>query len=401
MSEVAELGAPPPDSRKAINKMADAFRGKLKESMPTNTESVPKPTQIAPATPPPPAPASNGEVPPPAPAPAAQPPKPATPPAAPTEPKNSKDWKALHEVKDQAVAEAKALKAERDTLKQQMDASKAELDTLRKGTSEYERVKSEHEASRKELATLQGIVDRVALEHTPKFQEHFTNRIKAFSAGLGALVTGDALTKAQQLLELPPSQVRKEGVKALIAELHAADDHVAAMALTNAFQNINLVEGERSAELARASENMSQWKAAQAKREQDDFAELQNQRKVLIEAANQRIDPELAGAEPETAKHLKEQARRFISGEIDRDNLLDVITHAAKGRKYDADTTALKAEVEKLRTQVAELTSATPPANGTGGGHRISAPTGDPMAQSGQAAGKKFREELAKRQGQR
>lgn len=389
--KVLDDGKLPPSQRQGINSMGDKFREAQKG----------KPAAIAPAT----APPKPAEAPKPAPAAPPSPtaaPAPATTPkpaeVEPEMPKNAKDWKSFKEAKEKVTAEAKAAAAERDALKAEQAALKAELDTLKKGSAEYERVKSEHEALRKQYDTQQEIIDRVALEHTPKFQEHYMGRIKGFADGLSGLVTGEALTKAQQLLSLQPSALRKDGIKALIGELQEAGDHVAASAVTNAFLNISIIEGERNTELARASENMNVWKANQAKREQEEQAELQRFRKALTETAYQRIDPELAGGDPEVIKHLKEQTRQFIDGKISEDNLLDIVTHAAKGRKYDDTVKTLLEQVETLKTQVAELTSATPPANGTGGGTRINSGRGLP---DNSEVGSKFRAEVAKRQGVR
>lgn len=406
MSEGAEITIPPSE-RKEIVKMGDAFR-----------EAMKKPQAIAPA-PPPPAPAATPK---PAPAgpkddpatkltpklPAASPataPAPApvpVPEAKPSDPepempKNAKDWKAFKELKAKADAEAKQATAEAAALKAEAAAQKAELETLKKGSAEWERVKADYEGTKKQLTDQQKILDIVALEHNPKFQEHYTNRIKGYAESIKGFLAGEVAGKVDQIFALPPSRLRDEQIKALVTELDETD-RVAATAISNAYVNMAVVERERATELGRASENVAQWKASEQKRHQEEQAARQSHLNAVLDLANQQTAADLEGAEQADAVSFKEDTRRLVYGELDQPSMLRIATYASKGRKYDKTIAERDEMIAKLQTQVAELTSASPPANGTGGGQHIPNRRGPA---DNTDIGNRFRAEMAKKQGQR
>lgn len=381
--------------------MADAFRDALK-----------KPTAIAPA----PAPAKPAEPKPdPASKPAPKPPetKPAAAPAPvpapgpspekvePTAPelkgKAREAWDKLETTMRTHKAEADKYKSEREELANQTVSLKAELETLKKGSAEYERVKSEFDGTKKQLEEFQGIINRFALEQDPRFKNHYDNRIKQLSGTAKDFITGAALTKFEEIAALPMSRHKAEQIKAFIAEMDETD-RMAATAAANIFVQMQSIELERQGELAKSSENLAQARTMALKQQQEEQAQRQSHLKAVVDLAHQQIAPELDGSEESEAAAFKETTRKLVFGELDQKDLLHVAVYAAKGRKYDSAIAALKEENAKLQSQVAELTASNIPANGTGGGERVQRRNGP---HDNSDIGPKFQTALAQRQGRK
>lgn len=406
MSETAETVTIPPSERKEINRMGDVIRDALKMAKPAaiapaTAPAAPAEPKVDPAskivTKPATTPPEPKAVPVVAPVPTAktEPAKPSDP--EPEMPKNAKDWKAFKEVREKAVAEAKAVTTERDALKAERDAQKAELETLKKGSAEWEAKKAEYDGTKKQLADQQKILDIVALEHNPKFRDHYDGRIKGYAESIKGFLSNEATAKVDQIFALPPSRLREEQIKALVTELDETD-RVAATLVAQAYGNMAVVEREKSVELGRASENVAQWKASEQKRQQEEFAQRQSHLKAVVDLAHQQTAADLDGADEADAVAFKEDTRKLVFGELDQQSVLRVASLAAKGRKYDKTIAERDETIAKLQTQVAELTSASPPANGTGGGDRVQHRNGPP---DNTDIGGKYQAALAQRQGRK
>lgn len=394
--------APPPTERAEINKMADAFRDKMRETNPENTTRLPAAIAAAPAAPPaPPAapakpaapvkPADKPAAPAPAPTPAPEPPKPDV---EPEMPKNAKDWKAFKEVKDKALADFRQADTERNTLKTEAAALKAELESLRKGSAEYERVKTEHQETLKTLAERDEILSKVFVEHDPRFQNHFTNRITAIKSDVESIVGKDLAPKVDAILSMAPSKHRDEQIDAIVADLTPWQQ----ARLGNVYQQIHSTERERQAELDKAGENKKLLLAERERKEKEQTAQIEHNRRAMIEDVNHKIEPELAGLDAATSSHLKSTLHKVVTGDVSRDEFLNVLTNAVRGHKYDKDTSALKEENAKLQAQVSELQGAQPPTNGTGGSPPNRSEQGEPTPErTGRELGDTFRKTLNKR----
>lgn len=398
MSEAAvdELGAPPPASKEGISKMADAFRKQMSEAHPENAKRVPPQAATAPPAPKEPKAAEPVKAAPmPSPSPAPSPAK--APEVDPSMPKNAKDWKAHNEVKEKAIAEAKQFRAEADALKQEAATLKAELDGLKKGTAEYERVKSEHEATKKQLGEYQEIINRFSLENDPRFQAHYNEKRKLGVDIAKATVTSPEMAaKLESILALSPSRQRDEQIMALGAEM----DDFGRARLASAYVQIEQIEREKHQELSRSAENLAKAREVETKRQQMELAAMQAQQKTFVETVFQRIDPELEGADKNESATFKEQMRQIATNSFEPKVFLEVAGLAAKGRKFDATVNALKEENAKLQAQVQELTAANPTPNGTGSGQPVRRTSGAPDS-TGRELGNRFREALSKRQAER
>lgn len=404
-----ELGAPP-NAQKSINRMGDAFRSKMKEAIPENTKKLP--TAIAPAAPPKPkeqpapspAPATKPSEKPaekpepvPVPAPIPEPAKPVVTPQPAAEaskiPKTHKDWADLNSVKEKAIQERDAIKAERDTLK-------AELETHKKGSAEYERIKAEHETVKqqlqekdKALAERDDVLSKVFVEHDPQFQKHFNNRLASAKADAQEIVGKDLAAKLDAVLSMSPSDHRKELIEALGAELTPFQQSQ----LATAYQQVRLIERERQAELDKAGENKKIILAERERKEKEQTAQIEQNRRSMIESVDQKIEPELIGLDAASASSLKSQLHKIVTGDASRDEFLNMLTNAARGHKYESEIKERDETIAKLNAQVEELTRGVAPLNGTGGGERIHrTPTADPV-EMGRGLGDKFRTALNKR----
>lgn len=386
MSAETAVEAPPPAERKA---MGDKFRNSINIAMPDNTKNLPKPAQPAPAPKPaePPAPASA-----PTPAPPVPPePKPAEP-AGELKGKAREAFEKLEKAMQSHKADAEKFRAELDKLQPQFGAITAERDVARSEVETLRKGSEAHKAAESRLKELEDVVQRFALAEDPVFKAHYNNRLDLTKEIAKSRVTGELATRLEHILAMPPSKAREEQMIALGAEL----DEFSRAKLAHAYFQIESIEGERHAELARSAENLSKAREVALRKQQMDQAALEAQQKTFVDTVYQRIDPELAGADDAPA--FKEKMRLLATNGLDHNGFLEVAGYAAKGRKHDAVVTALKEELAKSQAQVEALTAAQPSPNGTGGSPPARRDNSEPTAQNtGREVGKTFRDELAKR----
>ncbi len=387
----------PPSERQEINRMGDIIRAAQAKPKAADKASAIAPVSAPPNGTPPVESKPAAPKPPEAPAPSPKPVEEDQP------PKNAKDWKAVKDIRDKAIAEAKQYQAGWDAAKAEVAALKSEMDTLKKGSVEYDRVKAEHTAAKeqltakdKEIKERDDILQRFALEHDPRFKAHYDGEIKLHAASVGQFAPPDAVAKFDAILAMGPSKFRNEQVNALVEEL--ADNRMASNAIVNAYLSINTVEQKKALELSRSAENWALVKAEDQRRMQAEQQAAMEQMKALLDTAHQTAEAELTGLEADTVASFKESTRKVIT-DRDKGALLSVIKDAAKGKKYDRDIAASSEKITKLEAQVAALTSATPPGGGMGGG-KPAIRGGDRGEPNNNDIGGVYHQEMAKRRAQ-
>lgn len=349
--ETADTPDIPSTERQAINNMADKLKAAMGQIV--SPPALTKPAEQKPVA----------QV-----TPTVTPPATSEPqqPEIPKEPKSHKDWKVLMDLRAKAEAEAKQFKTELDMLKAKPQASveefeklktaaterdqlKAELETARKGSAEYEEAK-------KRLADQDQIIKQIAIEHSPEFQSHFGQRFQNALVEAKEAVGAEHAAQVETAFQVPPSAYRDQQVAALgesLSEFQKA-------ALVAAYTDLKRTERERAAELKKAPENYQKLQELQAERAKQEEAKVIENRNVLLAQITSQIDPELNGAEATLVQAVKNRTRKVVEGSASRDEFVEVLIDAARGKKYSTVVKEQAEKIGKLETQLAELQGAQP-----------------------------------------
>lgn len=347
-----------PSEKVEINKMGDAFRGALEKSIPRGNKPAPAvqgKSSSAPQSPARPQASAPQQPKPAEQAPAAQDEHPATNGATDEEvlPKNARDWKAHNEVKNRAINEAKQYKAKADELQKR-------LELATKGIAAQEEVK----AVSARAETAEGLIKQFFISKLPQFQEHYGGLTKATVAAAveAAGEHGDA-NRIGQIFALPPGKMRDDLFKSMADELPDFER----AAVIGAYVDLKKIDREKESEILKADQGFAALREQQAKQEQAQQLEVLQRRAALVAHVHAHVESELEGMDAQLVTETKATTRAMIEGRLPAQGYADLLVDHARLKKAVIVEAQLREENAKLQIQVAELTSASPPANGTGG----------------------------------
>lgn len=169
-------------------------------------------------------------------------------------------WKKLKESKKAIETERDSIRSERDKLKSEYEALKAQATTPAQKANladdhDFQALKKTLEAKEKEANELSERMRLIDVEQHPKFQAYFkakTDQQFAIAKEIG----GDKLV---ELLQLPPSEYRKDQILSLMAEMNEVDKSTLGAVMTN----LRSIDAERQSEIAKARDSYQQIQAEQ------------------------------------------------------------------------------------------------------------------------------------------
>lgn len=265
--------------------------------------------------------------------------------------KAAEEWKKLRGV-------FKETKAERDT-------AKAELAELKKRSASLDVVEAtrrESAETKKQLIERDRLLEQVALDRHPAFRAKMTERLeKALREGKEA-VGAELAPRLEQVLKLDPQEreLELEKLSEGLSELKKAQ-------LAASYASLRATENDYHDAMSRSYETMRQLQEDANRKSADQQQYVLQQKNLLAAHIEEAVMPELDGAEPELVESVRANVRRMVGGTIDTHSYVELFKSAARGQRAQVVESELRGQIEILKTQVQELSSATPPAYGTGG----------------------------------
>jgi hypothetical protein len=300
-------------------------------------------------------------------------PKPTPPPAQPaaakpTEPKSddtdkwprtAQDWKKFTKARDEQYAAKDAaikklesdLQAERERVAKAIPASESpEFDALRKERDLYsEQLKV------------------VSVENHPKFKAHFENRTNAQIELAKRIVGTEKAERLTTLLKLGDSDYKTSQIENLISDLSPMNQSRIA-GVVNALDEI---ANERQSEISKARENYDKMTAeqqAQANNRKQGIEKMFSDRIALAQDKEKGFflfqPREGDEAWNKSVTDRIESAKSLLFGSPKPDRLMQAALDAAAYPELLKSMLAADEEIEKLRTQVKELSGASPQITG-------------------------------------
>lgn len=278
-------------------------------------------------------------------------------------PKASQEFKNLRQTLTAEVeAKAKALAATQEEL----NKAKAALEAANKQPQLDPDALAKLKEERDNYATL---LEKVALEQSPTFKQRYEPRQEAVMAQ-AATAAGDKKEVVLSLLELPPSDSRRKQLATVVKDMEMSD----AMSLSIAFNEMDKIRSEKSSELAnhravlqrdRDQEALltTQQQAAEAARKDHILKE------VLRVAANEFDAFKRTGKAEDDAQvaDYEKDVEKFVKGNMTPVESAFIPLMAVEGMHLKSKIVpALKAEVDALKAQIAQMTKTVPSPEPTG-----------------------------------
>lgn len=274
--------------------------------------------------------------------------------------KKAGDWKKVHD----QIAELKTNSA---NLSKDLEAKIAELESLKKQPVIDPK---ELETLRGDRAKLEERLERVALEQSDRFSNHF-NKLFGDAVAIGKEAAGDHAEQVEHLLNLPPSKARKEQIAQIMEQLPTdLDKHNLAAAV----RQMDAARAEKNELLSKSKETLAKQREVETR----EMAERQNQQKslrsaqvdaVLKQAGEYSAFAPLDGQAEHNMAITERQTRvrQFFTGELKAEELVKIPVLAEQA-KFLTETVvpALKQEIEALRKANDELVKSGPGIKGDG-----------------------------------
>jgi len=275
--------------------------------------------------------------------------------------KAADDWRILKKSKEEYKTKAEQLEARTKELETKLAAAPkidlGEIETLRKQKAEAEE-----------------FVKKFAIEHDPRFQEQYNTKIEAGLARIKSVVGGAEGEKLALLAKLPDSQYRTEQIESILNELPAFKRTRFAVVA----EELDKVIAERETIVKQARDNFSQLE----KQNQEQIsAREEGQRKaraqILDEVVEGLRDPKHGlpifqtkdgDAEWNTKVGERiETLRAITNGEYSGKDMVRWNAWAVAAPSLLNTCKEQAAEIERLTTQLKELSTTQPKVEGQSG----------------------------------
>lgn len=284
------------------------------------------------------------------------------------------------------AADWKKLKAERDEWKQKATdhetAVKTHTERAAAIEKEYTEFKSkagdpkEIEVLKKEREDYAARLERFALQETPKFRDYYSNKFELAQTRALDAVGKDKADQVKAVLEAPKSSWRKSILNELVSGM---DNEVDKLNLIAAVAEYDGVRDERDKQLENHKANIREYKAVEAKKQQEaQERQVANRKAVFTETLKAAEKFESFKASDDPGHNAEVQKNRqlleaFImgTGEIP-DSLYAMMPILAKeGERLIKVVEAKDAKITELEDALKKYQTAQPQLEGSG------APKGD------------------------
>lgn len=301
-------------------------------------------------------------------APSTPPPKPETPPTKPVEtkpaevsddekwPRSASDWEKRKAAQAAKLKERdEKIKTYETKVKEYEDKLKAASET--KPDPEFETIKQERE----QYKTL---LRQIAVEYDPQFKGYYSGKSQAQIELAKRIVGSDKATQVEQLLNLPDSAYKDQQIETMISDLPVWKQGQ----LGSVISSLAQLESERAAEIAKSKENFNQLQARQTK-------QLEDRKKAIETEFNSTLDNlksqsflfQFKDGDNEWNNKVNERielARHFMFGSPKQDQIISAAFNAVAYPAILEHSLSQSKEIESLKSQIAELTKATPKLEG-------------------------------------
>lgn len=292
------------------------------------------------------------------------------------------------------AADWKKLKAERDELHKKATEHETTAKTHAERAAALEKEYSEYKAKttfnpeeietlKKDRESAHALLERVALEQTPKFRDYYNSKFEGALAQALDTVGKDKAEQVRAVLEAPKSAWRKGILNELVEGMESQVDRLNLIAAVNEYDR---TRDERSKQLDNHKSALKELQAHETKSKKD-----QEERATALRQANQKtlIKETLAKAEnyesfkanddpahnAQVAKN-KKVIEQMIEGTIEDSVTLMLPIMAAEGERLTKVTADQKAKIAELEEALAKYKTAQPALEGSG------APAGEKTAKS-------------------
>lgn len=273
-----------------------------------------------------------------------------------TDKKRKVQWDALHSKREAAEKRAQELEAQIRDFEGKLTAANA----APKANPEAEKQLLDLQRERDQYSQL---LEAVAAERHPKFQQQFQGRVASAIELAKQAVGPENAERITQLLQMPDTDYRNTQLDSIITDLGP----MKAGKLNTAISQMDLISAERSQMASQGQKLYQQWT--------QEAQEKQRAAKAQVEAHNnQTFEQEMAqwkgvavftpkendaAHNAEVSKNI-ELAKNIFMGQMDNAMLAKASMWAAYGQKAAAAMKTVTAENEALRTELASLKASKP-----------------------------------------
>lgn len=271
-----------------------------------------------------------------------------------TDSKKQSQWKQLQTRKK----EAERLVAEYQT---KLKEAENKLQTIVKPTPETESQLLELQKQRDHLSS---ILEAVAAERHPKFQQQFQGRTEAALSLAQQAVGPELADKVAQLIQMPDNEFRNSQLDDIISSL----GHLRAGKLTNAIGDMDRISIEKQSLSARGQEQWKAWTSENVEKQRQQQAQQQAQTEKAFTSEleqwtqkAQLFQPKANDSEWNSALESRvARAKQIFMGGMDERSLARAAFWAAMGQDIVGMSKATEDRCKALEQENAALKSASP-----------------------------------------
>lgn len=265
-------------------------------------------------------------------------------------------WKALKQATKKKVD---SLTAEAAKYRQELEAARAKgvPDDIAAKLKTYE----------ESLAEKDALLERIAVEQSPKFKERFLTRESAISERIkkvGSEMGLDTEKLQQALLSSPKRRIE------LLEEVGA--DGATLSSIAGLMNQYDLVQDEKGQFLARSREEHAQWqKEQQEVMTHQEQARLQEEERIfssVVEEMSKTYAPfqEVEGnsAWNAQARALREEAKKYFNGQVPLEELARAVVKGVGAPVNEKIMARMQKTIQEQAAELASLKRAQPGSNG-------------------------------------